>query len=476
MGKHVYDVSLNSVKFLLKTAFMHSVLYLTLTFFIKLSILLFYLKLFPPAFIWMRRTIFFLITIFFVYMVVGTTITCLMCKPVRAFWTLELRAGDSCPSAEEVEKRYISLLAFHVLGDFLVLMLPMHLVSTLRLPKRQKVILIILFSAGGLACIASILRLLYFPRVNSSLDVSWNVTDVSLWGQVEASTAVICASIPSLKPLFSSLKSLRPNPPTDRPHHLPNPEMHFSNRITTGLTPSRGRAPDVINTPLSPNRGESVPLSPTRTSPISTYPAQIGIRDHNEIVLEEIDNIDDEGHFGEVKDDVHPGPSIPITPPRRVHESICSKSKLDSLDNQRNMIPASCSSNVSSLSLSTDSPQYLSVPQQNYLYPGQGHLRLSSLQTQSGESGITLVATKSSSKKSNSFNGSCQSSTPESVSISTSNAPPTLQVEPYHNAVHPPEQEEWSSPLATTATPYVYLQYDVLDTTGIDSYDGAEMV
>ena len=465
MGKHVYDITLNQAKFILKMNFIHTVVYLTLAFFIKLSILLFYLKLFPPAFIWMRRTIFCLITLFFVYTVVGTTVTCLMCKPVRAFWTVELRVSDSCPSGKEVQERYISILSFHVVGDFIVVILPIHLISTLRLPKRQKIMLGLLFSAGGLACIASILRLYYFPLVSSSLDITWNAVDVFLWGQVEASTAVICASLPSLKPLFSSLKSLRPNPttakgkglPTGSPHHTPNTEARSRNGsfATPGLPSSQRRLPGVINTAhLSPNRGEGVPFSPTRTSPMSTSPSRNSVRDFNDIVLDEIDSID-----------VHPGPSIRISPPRRMHKTQ-SKSKLD---DQHNTAPASCSSNVSSLSLSTDSPQYLSVPQQNYLCPGQGQLRPSSL-TQSTGSGTTLVQTTPSSKKSSSRKDSYQSSAPESVSISTSQALPTLPAEAHYTPGRPPQEAGWGSSLPTIAMPYVYPQHSVLDTTGVDSY------
>lgn len=474
MGKHVYDVSLSSVIYLLKTTFAHSILYLTLAFFIKLSILLFYLKLFPLTFTWMRRTIFCLIAFFFVYTIVGTTITCLVCKPVKAFWTLELRAGDSCPSQTEVQRRYLSILAIHVTGDFVVLMLPMHLISTLHLPKRQKIILVFIFSAGGLACIASILRLYYFPRINASLDVTWNVTYISLWGQVEASTAVICASIPSLKPLFSSLnkkrKSYQSTGTAGRGflagsrRHLPaTSDMHSSSGsfIIPGLPSSRGTASSsTINTAhISSNREKNVSFSPTRNSQMNACAARHGARDVYEIILAEIDNIEDEVHLDEVKDGAHSSPSITITPPRSVHKSGQPRGKMGDLDDQRNVISATHSSNSPSPSSNIDSSQYLSVPK--YPHPGQGHPRLQSRRTQFKESETTLVPT-SSSKKSDS---PCQSSTLKSSSTSTL---PVLPVETYHNPGRPQHKEECSPPPLTTSIPYVYPPNCVLDTTGID--------
>ena len=206
MGKHVYDVSFNSVGYLLKTTFVHSTVYFTLSFFIKLSILLFYLRVYPSPFIAVRYTVYLFIFLLFAYTIAAVLILSFLCHPVEAFWTLVMRVGDDCPSQEEFERKYTTILAIHVTCDFLVLMLPIPSVWRLPLPRKQKALLVAIFCAGGLACMASIFRLVYFPAINQSLDITRNVTRVVFWGQVEAFLAVVCASLPSLKPLFTGLK------------------------------------------------------------------------------------------------------------------------------------------------------------------------------------------------------------------------------------------------------------------------------
>lgn len=503
MGKHVYDVSLNSIRFLLKTAFAHSAIYLTLAFFIKLSVLLFYLNLFPPSFTWMRRTIYALIAFFFMYTIVGTTVIAMVCKPVKAYWTLELRVDDNCPSQAEVERRYRSVLGVHVAGDFLVLMLPIRLVSQLRLPKRQKIILVCLFSAGGLACIASILRLYYFPRINASLDVTWNMTEILLWGQVEASTAVICASIPALKPLFSSLnkrrKSYRESTSTaDRgflsvgsPLHPSIAGSHTRNESFTGtsLSPSHektvgrySRDGSISALSLSPNQERNVTFSSIRgTASVISRSTQGGgtarSQDHYDRSLAEIDNINIDIRLDESTGNVQP------TSPRRVHIIGSRQGEMHEFDDQHSLSPTitgtTKSTNTSRTSLNLDAPHHLSVPREQFLRPPpprQERPRLPRLRTQFEQSPTIPVPKASSPMAAIPKNGAPQGLTPTSGSPDTSKALPALPAKTYSYARYPPRSGGSSLPYSqqphTANSPSVYSQNAPWDTTGLDTvYD-----
>jgi len=54
-------------------------------------------------------------------------------------------------------------------------------------------------------CITSILRLRMLSDFGFAIDPSWDNTDTSLWSMIECSVAVICASLPALRPLLSRL-------------------------------------------------------------------------------------------------------------------------------------------------------------------------------------------------------------------------------------------------------------------------------
>jgi len=504
MGKHVYDVSLNSVRFLLKTTFAHSAIYLTLAFFIKLSVLLFYLTLFPPSFTGMRWSIYGLIAFFFIYTIVGTTVIAMVCKPVKAFWTLELRVDDSCPSQAKIERTYSSVLGVHVAGDFLVLILPIRLVSQLRLPKRQKIILVCLFSAGGLACIASILRLYYFPRINASLDVTWNVTEISLWGQVEASTAVICASIPALKPLFSSLnkkrKSYRESTSTTgrgfltglgSPLHPSISGVHSRSGSFTGtsLSPSHEKMAGVhsrdgsisaLSPSPKPERSITFSSRDSRTTTIggSTQGGRATrTRDQYDRSLAEIDNIDIDIYLDEPTSNVQPTSMHAIIPPRRAHMIGGWQEKTHELGDQHSLSPTitgtTRSTNTSKTSVNLDAPYHLSVPREHFLRPPpprQERPRLPPLHTQFEQSHITAAASPmAATSKSDSLRGL----TPKSAPPDTSKALPTLPAKTYS---YPPRNEGpnslYSQQPHTANSSFAYSHDTSWDTTGLDSvYD-----
>lgn len=500
MGKHVYDVSLNSVRFLLRTTFVHSALYLTLAFFIKLSVLLFYLNLFPPTFTSMRRAIYGLIAFFFVYTIVGTTVIAMTCKPVRAFWTLEMRANDSCPSKADVWRRYSSVLGVHVAGDFLILVLPIRLVSQLRLPKRQKVILVCIFSAGGLACIASFLRLYYFPRINASLDVTWNVTEIALWGQVEANIAVICASIPALKPLFSSLnqkrKSYRESTSTAGKCFL------WGSPLQPSLSGSHSRNGSFNASTLSPSHEKimhshsrnasacatsppphAVTLPPVRDRTsmkgCSTHNSTMRGRDAYDLSLAEIDNMDIDSE--EPTHNIHiQSPSMrTITPPTKAYMSGGRQEPMENLDGQDSVTEASESTKISfalqSSLFSFSREQYLRPPSSRQQRP-----RAPDITTQFEPSIITTPASKNPSPS----DATAQNSSPQTVnvrsaSLNTSKAHSSLPSETYLHNGGARRTEGASSELTCSHQPctentamYSYSRDNSWDTTGLDcAYD-----
>jgi hypothetical protein len=97
------------------------------------------------------------------------------CSPVSAYWTL-----SATPQKCINEKAH--LLAGGVINtftDFLVFFLPLPTVLALQMPRRQQVILSILFGAGGIVCIAGIVRIIYAYKTTSTFDRTWE--SYGLW-------------------------------------------------------------------------------------------------------------------------------------------------------------------------------------------------------------------------------------------------------------------------------------------------------
>ncbi|KAK3330757.1 hypothetical protein B0H66DRAFT_74012 [Apodospora peruviana] len=127
----------------------------------------------------------------------GTSI--FTCWPIRKYWNDEVEGG--CIDRSVL---HYFLAGFNILNDFILLFLPMPFLKKLHVNPRVKAVLIGVFACGGFACIVAIIRLrsLY---VNNSAPIEEQPlygVDIALWSCLEINIAMICASVPSLKPLF----------------------------------------------------------------------------------------------------------------------------------------------------------------------------------------------------------------------------------------------------------------------------------
>ena len=93
-----------------------------------------------------------------------------------------------------------------VVGDIYCTILPLALVVTLKIPRRQKLALYLLFGLGFLACGAAIARVTYLCiTVWRSWDFTWNIYDMWIWNDIELFIGIFVASAPSLKPLMRTI-------------------------------------------------------------------------------------------------------------------------------------------------------------------------------------------------------------------------------------------------------------------------------
>lgn len=171
---------------------------------IKLSILFFYLNFAT------QRT--FRILVHVSVVVVGL-VTVLMIfilafqcpkKPSIAASPAFFTASDS----ECWDMKYVlyPLAGFNIASDLFILILPLPLLSSLRMRRIKRVSLIAVFSAGLLVPIASGVRLwaVYLWATAGALSRYYGAY-IIFWSQVEINTAIICASVPSFQPLFKRI-------------------------------------------------------------------------------------------------------------------------------------------------------------------------------------------------------------------------------------------------------------------------------
>ena len=108
----------------------------------KVSILLLYRRLFTP-FLQIPTMVIGLIIC--AWCIAGVLVTSFQCDPIAGVWNFELDATCIDPVAFT-----LAIALSGVLTDLIVLVLPLQMVWRLHLPIRQKLVLSVIFSLGGL--------------------------------------------------------------------------------------------------------------------------------------------------------------------------------------------------------------------------------------------------------------------------------------------------------------------------------------
>ncbi|KAK7970434.1 hypothetical protein PG996_001137 [Apiospora saccharicola] len=202
-GRHIWDVpSVDSVTSL-KTSLATLILFDAATSLTKLSMLAMLYKLTSAsADRKMDIVIMALATLISLNAFIFVTVEVFQCRPLSDYWTPTAGQQNCIDKGTHLEAAGI----INTVSDFILVFLPIRTVVGLKLPWKQRIIVLLLFSAGFLACIAGVVRV-YFTAISvndTNFDRTWNAWANWIASVVELSLAIICASIPAIKPFFAS--------------------------------------------------------------------------------------------------------------------------------------------------------------------------------------------------------------------------------------------------------------------------------
>ncbi|CAF3511597.1 unnamed protein product [Fusarium graminearum] len=187
-----------------------------------------------------------LIVYFAVYGALCLMLTVFTCYPVAKYW------DNSIPGKclDNRALRY-AFAGINIVNDITLLVAPMPFLRSLQIAWRIKVVLMGVFAAGAVACIVAIIRL-HSLWAYSSVSISQRPAkgvDIAIWSGLECNIAIMCACVPSLKPLFSrtfpsffaspqsskSQSSGNPNSPGSLHIYNNNPENSLKSEPSHGI-------------------------------------------------------------------------------------------------------------------------------------------------------------------------------------------------------------------------------------------------
>ncbi|KAJ0125216.1 hypothetical protein J7T55_006561 [Diaporthe amygdali] len=188
LGQHVWNLNfatiLPTVKHCILFMFIGNSLSACAVAFTKLSIISSYLRVFPHQSL--RITMYFTMAITIGLMLASIPVTVFQCDPCYDF----------------VDFLYAST-AISTATDLILCTVPIRYLWSLKIPKKQKIIVSFLFFIGGMACVASIVRLAFLSQLRKPVDVLYNLVTSVLLTITECTIGVVCVSLPSLRPIFA---------------------------------------------------------------------------------------------------------------------------------------------------------------------------------------------------------------------------------------------------------------------------------
>lgn len=164
---------------------------------IKTSLILLYYRLFGIV-RWFRGLLAGMWLLVVGYFVADTLVAIFECTPIGYYWDKGIKGGYCID--QDAFYRWNGVA--NLLIDFSILVLPMMMVWRLKLDVRSKITLSGVFLLGTLACVASIVRVWAFNLANFA-DFEYTITTAVIWTVVEQSLGIICACLPTLRPLLS---------------------------------------------------------------------------------------------------------------------------------------------------------------------------------------------------------------------------------------------------------------------------------
>jgi hypothetical protein len=189
--------------------FERRLLYALSAFFIRLGVLLYYLRLFPPALNRLRWCSWFLIAFSFAQCLQLSVLLAVYCDDITDLYKGHYQDYSNPHCANAYAFTYSGAIGDAVI-DFLIYVLPLPYVWGLRkLKLEQRIGLVFVFGMGMIACLFALLQIPYIIknyRYNPETGQSWFGAQVSTFIAIELCLGLTAASLPDLRGLFARIK------------------------------------------------------------------------------------------------------------------------------------------------------------------------------------------------------------------------------------------------------------------------------
>ncbi|OJD24768.1 hypothetical protein ACJ73_03866 [Blastomyces percursus] len=247
LGKDMWNVPFDKITYILKVYYVQEVMYFVTMNVTKVSILFFYLRIFPSHKFKIACYVVMGITIAYGTALVFAAL--FQCNPVHLAW--EHWDGEhtnyKCSNINLIG--WLSA-AINIVLDIVIITLPVKQLLGLSLSVKKKIHILLMFGVGFFVTIVSIIRLKSLLQFGNSHNITWDHVPVGYWSTIEGHASILCACMPAIRAL---LRKLFPTVFGDRTGASSSGTRNIrTNKLSSSnvkIFSSQGNAP---HSPLSP--------------------------------------------------------------------------------------------------------------------------------------------------------------------------------------------------------------------------------
>ncbi|KAI1079007.1 hypothetical protein F5B20DRAFT_189594 [Whalleya microplaca] len=198
LGKDIWTLTADQITDFARGFYIITVLYFSEVFVLKLSLLFFYLRIFPGPII--RRLLWGTVAFNVMFGLAFIFTAVFQCQPISYNWTnWKGEGGGKCANQHAIAwaNAIISIAI-----DLWMLVLPLSQLRKLKLHWKKKIGVTLMFCVGTFVTVVSIIRLSSLVEFRSSTNLTWDYWGVSLWSTVEITIGIICACMPAIRLLL----------------------------------------------------------------------------------------------------------------------------------------------------------------------------------------------------------------------------------------------------------------------------------
>ncbi|KAH9878921.1 hypothetical protein J1614_002356 [Plenodomus biglobosus] len=201
LGTDVYTQEFDHITNFVRYLYALEVLYFLQIALIKLTLLFFFLRIFPKPMI--RRLLWGTVAFNVICGLAFVIVAIFQCQPISYYWTSwDRERPGKCVNINAVAW---SNAIISIVLDIWMLALPLYEIFHLQLSWRKKISVAVMFCVGTFVTVVSILRLQSLVHFATSNNPTWDQADVIKWSNIEINVGIICACLPALRVILVKL-------------------------------------------------------------------------------------------------------------------------------------------------------------------------------------------------------------------------------------------------------------------------------